>query len=68
MPYTDNMPGKKENYTFRFDPDLIARIDAQAAKEQRSRTNMMEVMASEYLAERLRFSASPDTARRPTQE
>ncbi len=39
----------KENFTFRFDPDLIARIDVIAKKEHRSRTNMIEVMADEYL-------------------
>jgi hypothetical protein len=39
----------KANYTFRFDPDLIERIDAQGRAENRSRTNMLEVMAMDYL-------------------
>lgn len=62
MPYNTTV-ANKENYTFRFDPDLIARIDAQARREQRSRTNMIEVMASDYLRE----CAGQDTERLPLQ-
>ena len=42
----------KENFTFRFDPTLISDIDLQGKKENRSRTNMLEVMAMEYLRAR----------------
>ena len=46
----------KQNYTFRFDPDLIEQVDKQAARESRSRTNMIEVMARDYLKARSRSS------------
>jgi hypothetical protein len=58
MPYNSFMP--KENFTFRFDPDLISAIDSQGKKENRSRTNMLEVMAMEYLRAR-EVPASGDT-------
>jgi predicted transcriptional regulator len=47
MQYNANM--LKENFTFRFDPDFISRVDAQAKAERRSRTNMLEVMGEDYL-------------------
>lgn len=47
---TYNAPvANKQNYTFRFDPDLVEQIDKQASRESRSRTNMIEVMARDYL-------------------
>ena len=39
----------KQNYTFRFDPDLINRLDAAAKIVRRSRTNLVEVIIAEYL-------------------
>ena len=48
----DTAVANKENFTFRFDPDLIAQIDVQAKAEHRSRTNMLEVMAADYLRRR----------------
>lgn len=42
----------KENFTFRFDPEFIAAVDAQGKREKRSRTNMFEVMGAEYLREK----------------
>jgi hypothetical protein len=39
----------KVSYTFRFDPELIEQVDTQGTKENRSRTNMIEVMIMTYL-------------------
>ena len=57
----------KQNYTFRFDPDLIEQVDKQAARESRSRTNMIEVMARDYLKARSRPSQA-DSRPQPPQE
>jgi predicted transcriptional regulator len=41
--------GNKVSYTFRFDTELIEQVDKQGTKENRSRTNMIEVMIMNYL-------------------
>jgi predicted transcriptional regulator len=35
--------------TFSLPPDLVARVDAKAARERRSRANMIEVLLEESL-------------------
>lgn len=42
---------KKQNYTFRFDPDIIEKIDKIARKKHRSRTNLIEVILAAYIRE-----------------
>ena len=56
MLYYDDM-GNKVSYTFRFDADLIEQVDKQGTKENRSRTNMIEVMIMHYLH---LYDPSPD--------
>ena len=48
MLYYNDM-GNKVSYTFRFDAELIEQVDKQGTKENRSRTNMIEVMIMNYL-------------------
>lgn len=57
MLYYDDM-GNKVSYTFRFDAELIEQVDKQGTKENRSRTNMIEVMIMNYLH---RYNPSPDS-------
>lgn len=40
---------QKQNFTFRFDPELIDEIDLIARIKRRSRTNMLEVLMLEYV-------------------
>jgi predicted transcriptional regulator len=62
MLYYGNM-GNKVSYTFRFDTELIEQVDKQGTKENRSRTNMIEVMIMNYLH---RYSSSPDSGYQDT--
>jgi len=39
----------KARYNFRFDNELIKEVDRIAEKEQRSRTNMIEVIIKKYI-------------------
>lgn len=41
---------KKENTSFRLDPELIQRVDRMAELERRNRTNMVEVVLLDALA------------------
>jgi len=47
--YIVNMKKNKKNYTFRFDPEMIDKVEEVAKREKRSRTNMIEVMVDAYL-------------------
>jgi metal-responsive CopG/Arc/MetJ family transcriptional regulator len=42
--------GKRQMLTFSLPPDLVAKVDAKAARERRSRANMIEVILQESLA------------------
>jgi hypothetical protein len=44
--------GNRRQLAMTLPPELIARVDAQAAKELRSRTNMIELMLQEGLERR----------------
>ena len=49
---TKNKPklrGHRQMLTLSLPPDLVAKVDARAAKERRSRANMIEVMLQEKL-------------------
>ena len=39
--------GKRQMLTFSLPPDLVAKVDAEAAREHRSRANMIEVILRE---------------------
>ena len=39
--------GRRQMLTFSLPPDLVARVDAEAANEHRSRANMIEVILRE---------------------
>jgi hypothetical protein len=41
--------GKRQMVTFSLPPGLVAKVDAKAAKERRSRANMIEVLLEESL-------------------
>lgn len=41
--------GKRQPLTFTLPPEIIAGIDAIAAKKKRSRANMIEIILDEYL-------------------
>jgi len=43
------LPGHRQMLTLSLPPDLVANVDARAAKERRSRANMIEVMLQENL-------------------
>ena len=51
---TPKLRGKRRMLTFSLPPDLVAKVDANAAKERRSRTNMIEVLLHESLDRELR--------------
>jgi hypothetical protein len=56
---TPKLQGKRQMLTFSLPPDPVARVDAKAAKERRSRANMIEVMLQESLE---RENASQEAA------
>jgi hypothetical protein len=41
--------GKRQMLTFSLPPELVAKVDAKAARERRSRANMIEVILQESL-------------------
>jgi predicted transcriptional regulator len=49
---TPRLRGKRQPIAFTLPPDLVERIDALAASEHRSRTNMIEVAIREWLEAR----------------
>lgn len=45
---TPKLRGKRQPLTFTLPPDLIARVDAIAARQRRSRANMIEIALEEW--------------------
>ena len=46
---TPKIRGKLQMLTFGLPPELVTKVDVRAAKERRSRANMIEVMLRENL-------------------
>jgi hypothetical protein len=57
-PWNVKLRGKRQPLTFTLPPELVARIDAVASEERRSRAKMIEIALEDFLKRRQRASAA----------